>query len=676
MNKSKAVSETYPHLVAPIKVCGKELRNRIIMGSMHTRLEAEADGIAKQVAFFRERARGETALIITGGYSPNDTGLLEENGPRLDSAELARELVPITQAVHDEGGLICAQILHTGRSARQDNCVGPSDIPSPINRRKPRALTGQEILQTIEEYATASALAQQAGFDGVEIMGSEGYLINQFTTLHANNRTDEWGGSLENRLRFPVEIIRAVRKKCGSDFLIVYRISALDLVEGGATGEETAMQARAVEAAGADILNTGVGWHEARVPTIAYTVPRGAWREASAQVKQAVSIPVVASNRINTPEVAEDILASGDADLVSMARPMLADPHFARKARQGKANEINTCIACNQACLDHIFAYRTATCLVNPRACHELEFRDEPSENPRTVAVVGGGAAGIACAVEAGRLGHNVVLFEAGDCIGGQLNLARAVPGKNEFDETLRYYRQQLDAHKVEVRLNCKATTEELSQGFDHVVLATGVTPRIPQIDGIGHPSVATYAEILSGTREAGEKVAVIGSGGIGFDVAEFLTHEPAHEDFLKTWGVDPDMASAGGLADSPQAPQPVRRSVVMLQRKTTKPGSNLGVSTGWILRNTLRKQGVQHITGVQYQKIDDQGLHIIVEGQPRLIAADTIVLCAGQQSESRLADGLRAQGINPTMIGGAKEAAELDAMRAIDEGVRLAQSF
>ncbi|MBL6429900.1 MULTISPECIES: NADPH-dependent 2,4-dienoyl-CoA reductase [Maritimibacter] len=666
-------------MLSPIRAGQHTLRNRVIMGSMHTRLETEPDGIAKQIAFYAERARGEAAILVTGGFSPNAEGIFDPEGPRIDDPEEALYLRPICEAVQAEGSLICAQLLHAGRYAKIEGCVAPSPIRAPINRFIPREMTEADILRTIEDFAVAAANAQAAGFDGVEIMGSEGYLINEFTVTHTNKRQDDWGGSAANRHRFPVEIVRAVRERCGPDFLVIYRISAADLVEGGAPADEIAALARKIEAAGADILNTGIGWHEARVPTIAYPVPRGAWRKAAANVKAAVSIPVVASNRINTPQLAEDILDSGDADMISMARPFLADPHFVKKTREGRADEINTCIACNQACLDFIFSDRPVGCLVNPRAGRESEFRDTPTDTPKKVAVVGGGAAGVATAAEAARLGHDVTLFEAQDKLGGQLNLARAAPGKDEFDETLRYYAGQMQKHGVTQRLGQRAEASDL-EGFDHVVIATGVTPRIPDLPGIDHPSVATYAEILSGDREAGDRVVVMGAGGIGHDVAEFLVTKPAEtansDVFCETWGVDPEFVSSGALAGDPLAPKPSRRKVVMLQRKTAKPGAGLGVSTGWILRNALRKHGVEAMGGVTYEHIDDAGLHIVADGNPTVIAADTIVLCTGQEPERALAKEVVARGVPVTMIGGAKEAAELDALRAIDEGVRLAQDL
>ena len=669
-------------LLSPLRVGAHELRNRVIMGSMHTRLETQTDPINKQIAFYRERAKGEVALIITGGFSPNDAGLMEENGPRLDEPKLAAELRPICDAVHAEGALICAQILHAGRYAKIEGCVAPSPIRAPINRFVPRELDDAEIRQTIADYAAAAANAQAAGFDGVEIMGSEGYLLNEFTVHHTNKRTDQWGGPVENRHRLPTEVVKAVRERCGADFMIIYRISAADLIDDGAPTEEIALLAQKIEAAGADMLNTGIGWHEARVPTIAYPVPRGAWRDAAAHVKQAVSIPVVASNRINTPDLAENILVRGDADLISMARPMLADPHFVKKAREGRADEINTCIACNQACLDYIFSGRVAGCLVNPRAGHETEFHDTLTDKPKRIAVVGGGAAGMAAASEAGRLGHSVTLFEAGSKLGGQLNLARTAPGKNEFNETLRYFQTQMDKHGVVTMLRTKPEAKDLT-GFDHVVIATGVIPRIPDIPGIDHPSVVTYAQILSGVRKAGARVAVIGAGGIGFDVADYLVTDQTDQTesrqvdrFFETWGVDREFAKAGALVGDPLAPVHSDREVTVLQRKDSKPGKSLGVSTGWILRNALRKHGVKTLAGVSYNQIDDAGLHITLNGEPQVIAVDTIVLCSGQEPVRDLHDALVNSGIQSTMIGGAKQASELDALRAIDEGIRLVQTY
>lgn len=673
----------YPHLLAPLEVRHVRLRNRAIMGSMHTRLEMEPDGVRRQARFYAERARGEVGLIITGGFAPNRQGLIEPGGPILHDRSQVAELRRISDAVHEVAGRICLQILHCGRYARQADCVAPSAVRSPINRFVPRAMTTAEIERTIEDFVACALLAREADFDGVEIMGSEGYLLNQFTATRTNHRQDEWGGSADNRHRLPVEIVRRVRAAAGDDFLIVYRISAIDLVDGGAPGSEIDRLAGKIEAAGADILNTGIGWHEARVPTIAYMVPRAAWRFATARLKKVVSIPVVASNRINTPQVAQAILAAGEADLVSMARPFLADPHFMRKAREGRPQAINTCIACNQACLDFIFSGRTATCLVNPRACRETEFDDGPAQSPRRIAIVGGGASGLACALEASRRGHVVTLFEASERIGGQLNLARAVPGKAEFDELLRYFENGLSQGKVVVRPRSAPGAREL-EGFDAVVVATGVHPRIPEIAGVDHSKVVTYAEVLSGAREVGSRVAILGAGGIGFDVAEFLCRDRATPDrelsddagFLDEWGVDRSLAEPGGLAADPVAPRGSPRSIVMLQRKTAKPGDSLGVSTGWVLRNSLRKRNVAMLAGVAYRRIDDDGLHVKVEGRDRLIRADTIVLCTGQESNRALYEELQELGVEAHLIGGAKKAEQLDALRAIEEGEKLAQAL
>ena len=677
----------YPNLLSPLKAGRTTLRNRMIMGSMHTRLDMEENGLHKMAVFLAERAKGEIGLIITGGYAPNTAGLFEPGGPILTEHAQARELQRVTEAVHQHGGKICLQILHSGRYARQQECLGPSDIPSRINKFPPRAMSVVEIEQTISDYVRCAMLAREAGFDGVEIMGSEGYLINEFTVLRTNNRSDEWGGSEENRHRLPVELVKCVRAATGPEFLIIYRISAADLVEGGATGEEIDRLARRVEIAGADILNTGIGWHEARVPTIAYPIPRAAWRFAAARLKQVVGIPVVASNRVNTPDVAEAILAAGDSDLVSMARPMLADPYFARKVREGDADRINVCIACNQACLDLIFSDRRATCLVNPRACRETEFDDGPAAKSRKVAVIGAGAGGLAAAAEASRRGHKITLFEATGRVGGQINLARAVPGKAEFDEMLRYYSGRISDGGVELCLNASPGAEDLrKQAFDAVVVASGVHPRTPEIAGIDHPKVMSYADLLSGKRNAGRRVAIIGAGGIGFDVAEYLCHSQPDEgpkargldvaEFQAEWNVDASLTEAGGLNGDPLAPRQSPREITMLQRKATRPGMNLGVSTGWILRSSLAKRSVRIMAGVTYERIDDRGLHVLVDGKPELIEADTIVVCAGQESNRSLFDELRSLGIEVHIIGGAKEAAELDAMRAVDEGVRIGQAL
>ena len=666
-------------LLEPFQFKSITLRNRMVMGAMHTRIETLDRPVERMTAFFEARAKGEAGLILTGGFAPNAAGKMEPDAPVMDAHTPLKHHQPITAAVHAAGSRIVMQLLHAGRYAKHDACLAPSAIRAPINRHTPRAMTTEDIQATIADFAASAKRAQEAGYDGVEIMGSEGYLLNEFTSQATNAREDEYGGSFDNRIRLPLEIVRAIRAATGSDFLIVFRISSIDLVDGGMTGDQTADYARSLQQAGVDMLNTGIGWHEAAIPTIAQSVPRAAWAFAIRNIKQAVTIPVIASNRINTPEVAEALLADGTCDFVSMARPFLADPDFAKKVRLGQSDRINTCIGCNQACLDHIFTERTATCMVNPFAGRELDLVTQPAARRRRIAVVGGGAAGMACASQAAARGHRVTLFEAQPSLGGQVNLAKAVPGKSEFNEMLRYFRHRLQDTGVEVRLNTPATVETLAQsgGFDDIVIATGVVPRVPRIDGINHRSVVRYDEVLSGKVIVGQRVAILGAGGIGFDMAEFLVgdEESARDPgkFLQDWGVDAGMQQPGGLTGSHvKAPSHTCREVHMFQRKPDKPGATLGKSTGWILKAKLRKAGVNMVTGVTYERVDDDGLHYSVQGQPHCLPVDHVVLCTGQESNLKLLQALKQAGITAHAIGGAHIASELDAVRAIDEGTRL----
>ena len=668
---------SYPQLLAPLDLGFTTLPNRVLMGSMHVGLEEVKDGFARMAAFYAERAAGGVGLIVTGGIAPNDRGRPMPGGARLTTEAEAEKHRPVTDAVHKAGGKIALQILHFGRYAYHGDLVAPSALQAPINPMKPQALSTDEVEQTIADFVRCAALAQGAGYDGVEIMGSEGYLINEFIAARTNQRDDAWGGSYENRIRFPVEIVRRTRERVGPNFIIIYRLSMLDLVEGGSTLDEVVRLAQAVEAAGATIINTGIGWHEARIPTIATKVPRAAFAWVTRNLMGKVGIPLVVTNRINTPEVAEQLLADGDCDMVSMARPFLADPLFVRKAEQGRSDEINTCIGCNQACLDHTFAGKITSCLVNPRACHETLRNIAPAKSKGRIAVVGAGPAGLSFATTAAQGGFDVTLFDAADEIGGPFNIAKQIPGKEEFYETLRFYRRQIGLLGVTLKLGTRVDAEQLvSAGFDQVVLATGVTPRLPAIDGITHAKVRSYLDVLRDKCEVGATVALIGAGGIGFDVAEYLLHSgtSASQDpakFFAEWGVDTGYAQRGGLKPAQIEKSP--RTVTLLQRKTSKVGEGLGKTTGWIHRTSLKHRRVEMLAGVSYRRIDDAGLHITVDGQERVIAADTVVVCAGQEPQRDLQAALLAANVPVHLIGGADKAAELDAKRAIKQGFELA---
>ena len=671
---------TYPNLLSPLNLEFTTLRNRVIMGSMHTGLEDRAGHIDRLAEYFAERARGGVGLIITGGYAPNRTGWLLPFASELTSSAQARRHRRVTSAVHDAGGKILLQILHAGRYAYHPLSVSASSIKAPINPFRPRRLSSSGVRSTIDDFVRCAQLAREAGYDGVEIMGSEGYLINQFLASRTNKRNDAWGGTAEKRRRFPVEIVRRARAAVGSDFIICYRMSMADYVEDGQNWDEILTLATEVEAAGATMINSGFCWHEARVPTIVTSVPNSAFVDISHAVAGHVNIPVVASNRINMPQAAEQILADTHLQLISMARPLLADPEWVLKAQAERADEINTCIACNQACLDHAFVKKTVSCLLNPRAGHETQLVLSPTRRTRSIAVVGAGPAGLAVAVNAAARGHHVTLFEANDVIGGQFDMARRIPGKEEFNETIRYFTTMLQTHGVVVRLSTRVTATELA-GYDDVVLATGVAPRIPAIPGIDHPMVLTYAEAITGIKPIGNSVAVIGAGGVGFDVSEFLVTDssPTHErqslkDWKAEWGAADPWESPGALTTP--IPAPPAREVYLLQRTNGAQGKRLGKTSGWVHRASLKAKGVQQLSGVNYERVSDDGLHISFgpkRERPQLLAVDNVVVCAGQEPVRDLEDDLRRNGIDPHIIGGAAFAAELDAKRAIKQGTELA---
>ena len=672
----------YPHIFEPLDLGFTTLKNRILMGSMHTGLEEEKNGLERISAYYAERAKGGVGLIITGGISPNIQGWTGPFSARMSSKKHAIHHQKITKAVHDEGGKICMQILHAGRYGYHPFNVAPSKIKSPITPFKPFKLTKSGINRTIRDFVNCAKYSKIAGYDGVEIMGSEGYLINQFIATHTNKRKDKWGGSYANRMRLPVTLVKSVREAVGKDFIIIYRLSMLDLIKKGSTWEEVVKLAKEIEKAGATIINTGIGWHEARIPTIATSVPRAAFTWVTKKMKEEVSIPLVTSNRINMPATAEEVLARGDADMISMARPFLADPHWVNKAANEKSEEINTCIACNQACLDHVFKQKVASCLVNPRACHETEFNYDMASVPKKIAVVGAGPAGLSVATIAAQRGHHVTLFDSESEVGGQFNMAKQIPGKEEFHETIRYYKNQLELHNVELILNKRVSRNDLEKSdFEEIIIATGITPRTPNIKGINHRKVVSYLDVLKHKKQVGKRVAVIGAGGIGFDVSEFLLHQGNSstldiDTWLAEWGIDKDIEARGGIAGVQPSFPSAKREIFMFKRSKGKFGGNLGKTTGWIHRANLKKQNVQFINEVQYTKIDDQGLHYSKGEQSKILEVDNVIICAGQTPLKELYTALESSGKSIHIIGGADIADELDAKRAIDQGCRLAASL
>ena len=672
-------NNNYPNLLSPVDLGFTQLKNRVLMGSMHTGLEESKDGHIRMAAFFAERARGGVGLIVTGGIGPNSEGGTHSATKNLRTQQDIKDHSLITEAVHKEDGKICLQILHTGRYAYSPNLVAPSAIQAPINPFKPKALSDEEIIKQIDDYVTTAVNAQKAGYDGVEIMGSEGYFLNQFIAERTNKRDDRWGGSYENRIRLPIEVVRQVREAVGDAFIIIFRLSMLDLVEGGSTAEEVIQLGKAVEKAGATIISTGIGWHEAKIPTIATKVPRAAFTWVTARFRDEFSIPVVTSNRINTPEIAEQVLANGDADIVSMARPFLADPQFVLKAQENRADEINTCIACNQACLDHVFQGKVSSCLVNPLACHETELVIEPAKQIKDIAVVGAGPAGLAAATIAASRGHRVALFDSASEIGGQFNLAKQIPGKEEFHETLRYFNKQIELNNICLNLNTRVSVDQLNKSlFDEVIIATGITPRTPDIEGIDHSSVLSYIDVIANKKPLGKRVAILGAGGIGFDTAEFITHQGQSsaeniEKFMHEWGIDMSLDARGGIEGINAQPDPSPREVFLLQRKISKIGAGLGKTTGWIHRTGLAKKNVKMINGCDYQRIDDQGLHLEIDNKQQILAVDNIIICAGQEPLTELVKGLKKPF---HLIGGAETATELDAKAAIEQGTKVAASL